>query len=95
VPALEAAFAARGVQLVAAPIDYSENLRVLVDEQRLTADIIELARQYGRLRRSSGAHFQPVKDAHLRVGWSERLDLTLDCPDQAWAVEEPKRWWSG
>jgi acetolactate synthase-1/2/3 large subunit len=32
VPALEAAFAARGVQLVAAPIDYSENLRVLVDE---------------------------------------------------------------
>src|SRR5262249_21144182 len=34
VPALEAAFAARGVQLVAAPIDYSENLRVLVDELR-------------------------------------------------------------
>jgi acetolactate synthase I/II/III large subunit len=30
--ALEAAFAARGVQIVAAPIDYSENLRVLVDE---------------------------------------------------------------
>ena len=37
VPALEAAFAARGVQLVAAPIDYSENLRVLVDEVRANA----------------------------------------------------------
>jgi acetolactate synthase I/II/III large subunit len=31
-PALEAAFAAGGVQLVVAPIDYSENTRVLVDE---------------------------------------------------------------
>jgi len=31
-PALEAAFAAGGVQLVAVPIDYSENIRVLVDE---------------------------------------------------------------
>ena len=37
VPALEAAFAASGVQLVAAPIDYSENLRVLVDELRANA----------------------------------------------------------
>ena len=36
-PALEAAFAAGGVQLVAAPIDYSENLRVLVDELRANA----------------------------------------------------------
>ena len=31
---LEAAFAAGGLQLVAAPIDYSENMRVLVDEPR-------------------------------------------------------------
>jgi acetolactate synthase I/II/III large subunit len=31
-PALEAAFAAGGVQLVAVPIDYSENIRVLVEE---------------------------------------------------------------
>jgi acetolactate synthase I/II/III large subunit len=37
VPALETAFAAGGVQLVAAPIDYSENLRVLVDEVRANA----------------------------------------------------------
>src|SRR5499433_4231594 len=37
VPALETAFAAGGVQLVAAPIDYSENLRVLVDELRANA----------------------------------------------------------
>ncbi|HTW50474.1 MAG TPA: acetolactate synthase large subunit [Stellaceae bacterium] len=31
-PALEAAFAAGGVQLVAAPVDYSENIRVLNEE---------------------------------------------------------------
>jgi hypothetical protein len=31
-PALEAAFSAGGVQLVAVPIDYSENIRVLVEE---------------------------------------------------------------
>jgi acetolactate synthase-1/2/3 large subunit len=31
-PVLEAAFAAGGVHLVAVPIDYSENKRVLVDE---------------------------------------------------------------
>src|SRR5262249_19233916 len=37
VPALETAFAAGGVQLIAAPIDYSENLRVLVDELRANA----------------------------------------------------------
>jgi acetolactate synthase-1/2/3 large subunit len=37
VPALEDAFVAGGVQLVAAPIDYSENLRVLVDELRTNA----------------------------------------------------------
>jgi acetolactate synthase-1/2/3 large subunit len=30
--ALEAAFAAGGVQLVTVPVDYSENKRVLVDE---------------------------------------------------------------
>src|SRR5580658_10449616 len=33
-PALEAAFAGGGVHLVAVPIDYSENTRVLVDELR-------------------------------------------------------------
>ena len=32
VPTLEGAFAAGGVHLVAVPIDYSENTRVLVDE---------------------------------------------------------------
>jgi acetolactate synthase I/II/III large subunit len=32
VPTLEAAFRAGGVHLVAVPIDYSENKRVLVDE---------------------------------------------------------------
>ena len=36
-PALEAAFAAGGVHLVATPIDYSENKRVLVDELRARA----------------------------------------------------------
>ena len=34
VPTLEAAFQAGGVHLVVAPIDYSENKRVLVDELR-------------------------------------------------------------
>jgi acetolactate synthase I/II/III large subunit len=34
VPALESAFAGGGVHLVAVPIDYSENMRVLVDELR-------------------------------------------------------------
>jgi len=34
VPTLEAAFNAGGVHLVAVPIDYSENKRVLVDELR-------------------------------------------------------------
>jgi acetolactate synthase I/II/III large subunit len=37
VPALEAAFRARGVHLIAAPIDYSENTRVLIDELRSAA----------------------------------------------------------
>jgi acetolactate synthase-1/2/3 large subunit len=32
VPTLEAAFAAGGVHIVAVPVDYSENTRVLVDE---------------------------------------------------------------
>jgi acetolactate synthase-1/2/3 large subunit len=31
-PTLEAAFAAGGVHLVVAPVDYSENKRVLIDE---------------------------------------------------------------
>ena len=34
IPALEAAFQGGGVHLVAVPIDYSENTRVLVDELR-------------------------------------------------------------
>jgi len=34
IPALEAAFSRRGVHLIAVPIDYSENVRVLVDELR-------------------------------------------------------------
>jgi acetolactate synthase-1/2/3 large subunit len=33
-PTLEAAFAGGGVHLVSAPVDYSENKRVLVDELR-------------------------------------------------------------
>jgi acetolactate synthase-1/2/3 large subunit len=31
-PALEAAFARGGVHIVVAPVDYSENRRVLIDE---------------------------------------------------------------
>jgi acetolactate synthase I/II/III large subunit len=34
IPALEAAFSGGGIHLVAVPIDYSENIRVLVDELR-------------------------------------------------------------
>jgi acetolactate synthase I/II/III large subunit len=34
VPALETAFKAGGVHLVAVPVDYSENKRVLIDELR-------------------------------------------------------------
>jgi acetolactate synthase-1/2/3 large subunit len=37
VPALEAAFAQGGVQLVTVPVDYSENKRVLLDELRVNA----------------------------------------------------------
>jgi acetolactate synthase I/II/III large subunit len=37
VPTLEAAFAGGGVHLVDAPIDYSENMRVLVDQLRTDA----------------------------------------------------------
>jgi acetolactate synthase I/II/III large subunit len=33
-PILESAFTARGVHLIAVPVDYSENKRVLVDELR-------------------------------------------------------------
>ena len=36
-PTLEAAFAGGGVHLVAVPIDYSENIRVLIDELRAHA----------------------------------------------------------
>jgi acetolactate synthase-1/2/3 large subunit len=34
IPTLEGAFAAGGVHLIAVPIDYSENTRVLVEELR-------------------------------------------------------------
>jgi acetolactate synthase-1/2/3 large subunit len=37
IPALTAAFRAGGVHLIAAPIDYSENIRVLIDELRSAA----------------------------------------------------------
>jgi acetolactate synthase I/II/III large subunit len=37
VPTLEAAFASGGVHLVDAPIDYSEKMRVLVDQLRTDA----------------------------------------------------------
>ena len=37
-PALEAAFAAGGVHLIVAPVDYSENMRVFVDELRAEAE---------------------------------------------------------
>ena len=36
-PALEAAFGGGGVHLVTVPVDYSENMRVLVDELRAHA----------------------------------------------------------
>jgi acetolactate synthase-1/2/3 large subunit len=41
IPALEAAFQARGVHLVAVPIDYSENTRVLVEELKTSLPAIE------------------------------------------------------
>jgi acetolactate synthase-1/2/3 large subunit len=34
IPVLDAAFAGGGVHLVEVPIDYTENMRVLVDELR-------------------------------------------------------------
>ena len=37
-PALEAAFAGGGVHLVVAPVDYSENMRVFVEELRAEAE---------------------------------------------------------
>src|SRR5262249_29247285 len=37
VPTLDAAFKAGGVQLVSVPVDYSENMRVLVNELREAA----------------------------------------------------------
>ena len=43
VPTLEAAFRAGGVHLVAVPIDYSENKRVLVDELKARLPVLEPA----------------------------------------------------
>jgi acetolactate synthase-1/2/3 large subunit len=42
-PALEKAFAAGGIHLIAVPIDYSENIRVLVDELRSALPTISKA----------------------------------------------------
>jgi acetolactate synthase I/II/III large subunit len=43
IPTLEAAFQAGGVHLVAVPIDYSENMRVLVDELKARLPAVEPA----------------------------------------------------
>ena len=43
VPTLEAAFKAGGVHLVAVPVDYSENKRVLVDELKARLPVVEPA----------------------------------------------------
>jgi len=40
-PTLDAAFRAGGVHLVAVPIDYSENKRVLVDELKARLPVVE------------------------------------------------------
>lgn len=40
-PSLEAAFTAGGVQLVVVPIDYSENVRVFVDELRERLPVVK------------------------------------------------------
>ena len=61
-PALEQAFAAGGVQLVAVPIDYSENIRVLVDELRHMQDEDEPARPLKGLLAGS-LHHRDLPDA--------------------------------
>ena len=43
VPTLEQAFSAGGVHVVAVPIDYSENTRVLIEELRNPAPVLEPA----------------------------------------------------
>ena len=43
IPTLEDAFKAGGVHLVAVPIDYSENTRVLIEELKNTAPVLEPA----------------------------------------------------
>jgi len=43
VPTLEDAFRAGGAHLVAVPIDYSENTRVLIEELKNTAPVLEPA----------------------------------------------------
>jgi acetolactate synthase-1/2/3 large subunit len=43
IPALEAAFQGGGVHLVAVPIDYTENTRVLIDELRARVSTSALA----------------------------------------------------
>jgi acetolactate synthase I/II/III large subunit len=45
IPTLERAFAGGGVHLVVVPIDYSENIRVLVDELREKVKHVDNANQ--------------------------------------------------
>ena len=62
-PTLEAAFAEGGVQLVAVPVDYSENSRVLVDELRN-----RVAATVSRTR-------MKIRAAVLRRRWALRLPM--------------------
>jgi acetolactate synthase-1/2/3 large subunit len=57
VPTLEAAFAG-GVQLVCVPVDYSENMRVLIDELRDTAVLPADGLPAGGAATGDGGHGQ-------------------------------------
>ena len=60
VPALHAAFDAGGVHLVTVPVDYSDNLRVLVDELRNRVPATaEVRREHHR--RGAGSHGRGVR----------------------------------
>ena len=52
VPALEEAFAAGGIHLIAVPVDYSENIRVLVDELKHMQNPAVIARAARGSRRA-------------------------------------------
>ena len=75
VPTLEAAFRAGGVHVIAVPIDYSENKRVLVDELRDRMPPLALAQVsdhqsrdlvYEQPRGPAREGFGPMQ--HARVG---------------------------